>query len=228
MAKKYYAVKVGQTTGIFDNWAECERSVKGYPGALYKGFENKYDAYVYMGWEGKQLSFFNETDLNLGDEDNYSPSPLSNEEAPQEVPFSNSVKAIAYVDGSYNVETKEYGYGAVIFYNGEQLNLSGKGNTESLANMRNVAGEIWGSITAMKYALDNKIPHLTIVYDYLGIEKWCTGDWKTNKEATIMYKKYYDDIKKHVDIKFEKVKGHSGDKYNDLADRLAKDAVGVR
>ncbi len=27
---------------------------------------------------------------------------------------------------------------------------------------------------------------------------------------------------------FVKVKGHSGDKYNDLADRLAKDALGIQ
>ena len=35
------------------------------------------------------------------------------------------------------------------------------------------------------------------------------------------------DIKKYVDIKFVKVKGHSGDKYNDLADKLAKEALGI-
>mgnify|MGYP001651142832 CR=1 FL=1 len=27
---------------------------------------------------------------------------------------------------------------------------------------------------------------------------------------------------------FNKVKGHSGDKYNDVADRLAKDALGIK
>lgn len=37
----------------------------------------------------------------------------------------------------------------------------------------------------------------------------------------------YDTYKKDVRIKFTKVKGHSGDKYNDIADMLAKQAAGV-
>ena len=32
-AKKYYAVKTGKTTGIFQNWDEAKKSVDGYPGA---------------------------------------------------------------------------------------------------------------------------------------------------------------------------------------------------
>ena len=48
MSKKYYAVKVGMTTGIFETWEECKSSVEGYPGALYKSFKNLSDAYAYM------------------------------------------------------------------------------------------------------------------------------------------------------------------------------------
>ena len=32
-AKKYYAVKTGKTTGIFQSWDEAKDSVDGYPGA---------------------------------------------------------------------------------------------------------------------------------------------------------------------------------------------------
>ena len=42
------------------------------------------------------------------------------------------------------------------------------------------------------------------------------------------YKQFYDEIKKSVKVSFNKVKGHSGDKYNDVADRLAKDALGIK
>ena len=38
MAKKYYAVKNGRKTGIFGSWAETEKQVKGFSGAIYKGF----------------------------------------------------------------------------------------------------------------------------------------------------------------------------------------------
>lgn len=222
MANKYYAVKVGKTTGIFETWEECQNSVSGYPSALYKSFKSITDAYAYMGWSGKQMSIF---DMDNAPSDSTS---ILNETAPDaDIPFSNSVKAVAYVDGSYNAATKEFGYGVVMFYNGEEFHLSDAFADEEMAAMRNVAGEICGSMAAMKYAVDNSISYLTIYYDYMGISKWCTGEWKTNKKGTTLYKNYYDKVKKKVNISFEKVKGHSGDKYNDLADTLAKKACGV-
>ena len=230
MAKKYYAVKVGLTTGIFETWEECEASVKGYPGALYKSFKSKSEAYEYMGWDGQQLSFFDTDNINSSAIANVSNSstPILNEPAPdRDKPFSNAVKAVAYVDGSYNIATKEFGYGVVMFHKGEEIHLSDSFNDPEMALMRNVAGEIYGSMAAMEYAIKNNVSMLTIFYDYMGISKWCTGEWKTNKAGTIAYKKYFDKAKKKVDINFEKVKGHSGDKYNDLADSLAKEACGV-
>ena len=65
-----------------------------------------------------------------------------------------------------------------------------------------------------------------ICFDYEGIEKWCTGAWKANKTGTIAYREFYQKACTQVNIRFVKVKGHSGDKYNDLADKLAKEAVG--
>ena len=53
MAKKYYAVKVGEKTGIYETWEECKANVDGYPGALYKSFKNISDAYAYLGQIGR-------------------------------------------------------------------------------------------------------------------------------------------------------------------------------
>lgn len=69
----------------------------------------------------------------------------------------------------------------------------------------------------MQFCIDNHIEEIDIYYDYEGVEKWCTGVWKTNKSGTISYKQFYDEIKKSVKVSFNKVKGHSGDKYNDVA-----------
>ena len=79
----------------------------------------------------------------------------------------------------------------------------------------------------MQYCIDNSIDKLDIYYDYEGIEKWCTGAWRTNKEGTSQYKAYYDSVKSQIDIRFIKVKGHSGDVNNDRADLLAKSALGI-
>ncbi|MCD8180188.1 MAG: ribonuclease H family protein [Firmicutes bacterium] len=135
--------------------------------------------------------------------------------------------ATAYVDGSYNIKTKVFGCGVVIFLKEKEIIFSKAFSDPDLAQMRNVAGEIEGAKAAMQYCADNNIEEIRIYYDYEGVEKWCTGAWKTNKPGTIAYKKFYDDISKKVRVDFVKVKGHSGDKYNDMADRLAKDAVGV-
>ena len=47
--KKYYAVWEGHETGVFDNWKDCERAIKGYPAAKYKSFENEAQAHTALG-----------------------------------------------------------------------------------------------------------------------------------------------------------------------------------
>ncbi|RSL32519.1 ribonuclease H [Salibacterium salarium] len=42
--KKYYVVWKGRQTGIYDNWADCEKQVKGYAGASFKSFKTKEEA----------------------------------------------------------------------------------------------------------------------------------------------------------------------------------------
>ncbi len=135
--------------------------------------------------------------------------------------------ACAYVDGSFSLENLEFSFGAVIFINGEALEFSEKFSDPELILMRNVAGEIKGAEFVMRYCVENNIESITIYYDYMGIEKWCTGEWKANRPGTIFYRDYYNSIKDRLKVKFVKVKGHSGDEYNDLADKLAKKALGI-
>lgn len=198
---KYYAVRSGYHIGIFNTWEECRKEVSGYSGAEYKSFTKLSDAQEYLG-VNQQLSLFDE-------------------------PVTEKNTAVAYVDGSYNIETKEFACGVIIFHDGKETTYSRAFSDPELATMRNVAGEIEGAKLAMQYCVDNNIEEIDIYFDYEGIEKWCSGAWKTNKNGTIAYKKFYDEISKSVKVNFIKVKGHSGDKYNDMADRLAKDAIGI-
>ena len=200
---KYYAVRSGRKTGIFTSWDECRRNVAGYSGARYKSFTSMEEALDFMNGADNKRAFT---------------------ASPDNVPAG---EAVAYVDGSYNIRTKVFSFGAVIFHDGELHTESGSFEDPSLASMRNVAGEIQGSMRAISYCIERGIKVLTIYYDYEGIEKWCSGEWKTNKEGTAAYKKFYDDAREKLDIFFVKVRGHSGDKYNDMADELAKKAAGV-
>lgn len=230
---KYYAVKVGKKTGIFDNWDECKKSVSGFPGALYKSFKDITEAYDYMGWGGLQMSLFdfNENSVNKDGSIDCSKTSQSinsvTEDKDTVKPYSSKRHAVAYVDGSYNSDTHIFSYGVVMFYDKHEFHLSDSMDDEELASMRNVAGEIHGSMTAMAFAVEKGCEELTIYHDYEGIAKWPLGLWKANKEGTIAYKKYYNSIRKQLTVRFVKVKGHSGDKYNDLADRLAKKAAGI-
>lgn len=142
---------------------------------------------------------------------------------------SDDLTLLAYVDGSYNIKTKEYGYGCVLI-EGQQViqQLLGKGNIPEYSSMRNVSGEILGCMNAIQYAIDHHYPSICIYYDYEGIEKWAIGLWKANKEQTQNYVKTINDMKKKIDIYFQKVLAHSGDYYNEVADGLAKKAVGIK
>ncbi len=193
--KKYYAVRKGKKTGIFNSWEECKEQIMGFSNAEFKGFMSLSDA---------------ENFLNSTSKSNISSSD-----------------AIAYVDGSYSAELKMFSYGAIIFYNNEIKEFSKAFSDPELIDMRNVAGEIKGSEFVMQYCIDNNIKSVDIYYDYAGIEKWCSGEWKANKTGTIAYKNFYASILDKLSINFIKVKGHSGDEYNDLADTLAKSALNI-
>lgn len=203
MQQKYYAVRIGRTPGIYLNWEDCKKQVENFKGAKFKSFLNTKDA----------VDFLNNK-VNTGIEIDEAGRPITDEKT-----------AVAYVDGSYNIETKQFSYGVVMFHNGGEKHFSMCVDDKALAEMRNVAGEIKGAEAAMQYAYENRVEKLVIYHDYEGIASWCLGHWKTNKPGTIAYKEFYDKIVNKVKISFVKVKGHSNDTYNDLADKLAKQAI---
>lgn len=214
--KKFYAVKQGRKTGIFLTWDDCKKQVMGYPGAIYKSFGTREEAEAYLGVTGAQTD---QKDREAGITRSVSSGNNKSENT------ENAVEI--YVDGSYHAATKEFSYGMVVLVDGKEEKFSQKMTDPELAQMRNVAGEIKGSEAAMQYALDHKIPSIIIYHDYQGIASWCNGDWKANKPGTIAYRDFYREASRKIKIQFRKVKGHSNDKYNDMVDQLAKEALGI-
>lgn len=133
----------------------------------------------------------------------------------------------AFVDGSFNSETGVYGYGGFLDVNGRRYPLRGRGDRADMASMRNVAGEISGSMAAVKKAEELGLSHITMLYDYKGIEEWAEGRWKTNKICTAEYKQFMQDPSRTVLVSFQKVEGHTGVRGNEMADVMAKSAVGI-
>lgn len=200
--KKVYAVRKGHKTGIYKTWGECQAQTAGYSGAEFKSFKTMAEATVYMNGGIEKVD---------------------------EVSDESVVRA--YVDGSYDHSIRMYAGGAVLLYNGEEYYISESNNIEEMASMRNVAGELLGAVRAMEWYEDH-LPEthakkLVIYHDYEGIAKWATGAWKAKKEGTQAYVEVYASFKAKFPIEFVKVAAHSGDKYNEMADQLAKKALGL-
>lgn len=200
--KKFYAVKNGRKNGIYESWDDCKNQVHNFPNAIYKSFKSKIEAEDYL--------------RNTQDKKRNQESPAS----------KKIFDAIAYVDGSFNIKTGVYGYGVVIFIDEKKYKFSGSDSNKDFAKHRNVAGEIFGAIKAVEVAIDSKCKSIEINYDYTGIENWATKNWKANTDLTSLYSEFMGS-KKEIKIYFNKVKAHSGNEFNDEADKLAKRAAGL-
>lgn len=128
-----------------------------------------------------------------------------------------------YVDGSY--KDGRYSWSFVVYNNDTLIHKdAGVGTNTQAAAMNNVAGELAASMRAAKWAAANK-KRIIIHHDYQGISSWVDGSWKAKNEMTKAYKAFmakYRDI-----VSFNKVAGHTGIEGNELADQLAKEALGI-
>lgn len=199
--QKFYAVKKGKEIGIFKTWEECQKSINGFSGAEYKKFESEDEATAYI----KDIDIVMDNDI---------------------LPRLNEGKVVAFIDGSYDDGKNAYGSGACIFAPGNvNIELCSSGKNEKYLDLRNIAGEIISALNAIDWAWKNGYDNICIFYDYEGIGKWASGEWKTNTTLSSYYKRYIDDKSGIISIEFIKVNGHSNNKYNDRADKLAKSAI---
>ena len=223
--KKYYAVKVGKTPGIYSTWGECEEQVKGFPGAIYQGFATLNEAEKFILNDEVEKTTTNNEDLvedtiSIGDFNlmiNDSIATLKDDEV------------IAFVDGSYDVTEEKSAFGAILICSGGKKDTLYKAFTKNLGKdfiaLRNVAAELEGVKEAINWSITYKKRRLTIFYDYVGIEKWATGEWRAKKDITKKYVSFIQEKRQSIDIKFIKVLAHSGIELNEEADKLAKNAL---
>ncbi len=210
MKQKFYAVRSGRTTGIFLTWDECKASIHGFAGAEYKSFPTKKEAEDFLSSEREKVL---DTDKSIND-------PMF---------FAKHDTLVAFVDGSFDAKTKKYAFGCVIIEpDGNVTEKNGEGSEPEAVSARNVAGELLATMTATAFALKNGYKKLCIYHDYTGIARWYNGDWKAESFAAKEYLEFMNKTKPLLQTEFIKVEAHTGVFFNERADILAKQALGIR
>lgn len=218
--KKFYAVRKGKKNGIFSSWEECEPLVKGFEGAEYKSFSSEAEAKAFLSDDPapssapvkkKGLEYYLEESLNGFD---FSSLPEDT--------------VCAYVDGSFDGKTGRYAYGVVLLTQKDGLQtLADVGSNPEAAAARNVAGELSGTMQAAVFAVKNGYTKLMIHHDYTGIAAWYQGKWKAESYCAKNYVSFMKKLPASLTVTFEKVKSHTGVPLNEVADLLAKGALGL-
>lgn len=223
MAKKnYYAVAVGRASGIYSTWEQCREQTAGYSGAQYKSFSTLAEAEQYL-----QGSVVNSCDAHLNVV--AVPSSELNAQIEHRIAVLAEDEVVAFVDGSYDVTKEKSAFGVIIFSQGGGKDTLYKAFTkqigEEFISLRNVAAELEGVKEAISWAVKYNKRKIAIYYDYEGIEKWATGQWGAKKEITKEYVGFIQGKKSILGIEFVKVLAHSGVKFNEEVDAVAKNAL---
>ncbi len=138
-------------------------------------------------------------------------------------------KIIIYTDGACSGNPGKGGYAAVIKYNDHTKTVSGYHKLTTNNRM-----EMTAALAALAELAEVCRVELFTDSSYLigGITKWVkkwqqTG-WKNAAKQPVknrdLWEKLIDQDLKHK-IEWKKVKGHSGDKYNEICDNLAKEQI---
>lgn len=220
----YYAVRKGLKPGIYKTWKECEAQVKGVKGAEFKGFVKEEDAIAYLNGDSATPDSSNK---KVDREDSLK---LELEKTKELSSKENAL--VVYVDGSYSMKIPNcpYTYGFALIKNNEVIHKgNGYGQHEEAKKMNNVAGELAGTMKASLYIANNykDIKNIYVFHDYQGIGDWFYGKWKTKNSLTKQYVEFMKKLEVNYGIKidFVKVAGHAGNPFNELVDKLAKEAL---
>lgn len=226
--KNFYAVKKGRHPGIYRTWDECKKNVDGFPGAVFKGFATKEEARQFLG----KRSVADAQKQKISHPVSHAHIREAGGKTEKTEFYNSSISpedgicADAYVDGSFDVSKPGFfSCGVVLLCNGKEDLYAARFFDPKKALMRNVAGEIEGAKAAIRLCMEIGFQKVRIFYDYMGIEAWCTGAWQAKNPYTQEYRDFFLESSQKIEVEFRKVKAHSGNRSNDKADRLAKNAL---
>ena len=134
-----------------------------------------------------------------------------------------------YTDGACSGNPGRGGWGALIQENDNEKKLSG-----SELNTTNNRMELTAVIRALEHYDEAKEIEVFTDSKYVmqgiteWIKNWKTNHWKTSQKKDVKNKDLWvllDTVSAKHDIKWSWVKGHAGDYGNEIADKLATQAI---
>lgn len=130
------------------------------------------------------------------------------------------------VDGAW-LEGGRVGYGLVIRQEGVEVYREGglvPGDPD-LVSHRQIGGEIWAVVQAVRWCLRHHVKACTIYHDYEGLSAWAEGRWRAKTPLTQRYVAFIKKAQPRLAIRWVKVPAHHGLHWNEIADQLAKGEV---
>ena len=139
-------------------------------------------------------------------------------------------KVEIYTDGACSNNPGQGGWGVVLIYKNIEKKMSGY-EKETTNNAMEMTAAIKG-LEALNESCDvilySDSAYLINAFNLGWIHKWKRLGWKRTPKDELKNKELWmrlDELSSYHNVKFVKVKGHSDNKYNNLCDRMAVDAV---
>lgn len=124
-----------------------------------------------------------------------------------------------FTDGAYSTTRKVMGYAYVVLADNKKIHSSFNGEPGGTNNR----AEILSVIEALSYIKEglykDLIKEVIIYSDSMYVIGTMTQNWKRNTNNDLW--NTLDNLKEGILIHWKHVKGHEGDKYNELCDALA-------
>ena len=139
-------------------------------------------------------------------------------------------KVVIYTDGACSGNPGPGGWGTILMYKGNKKEISG-GKANTTNNVMEITAVIEG-LKLLKYPCEVEIysdsAYVVNTFKQGWIYNWIKNNWKTSGKEPVknqeLWQELYDLTKIHK-VKFNKVKGHSDNEFNNRCDELARNAI---
>ncbi len=210
--KRFYAIRKGRQPGVYSTWPEAEQQVKGYGGAIFKGFASEEEAEKWL--TGHETAISSKKSVKIQQKRPVIQQPKEGE-------------IFIYTDGGAINNPGPGGYGVVILAGNEKQELSG-GFRYTTNNRMELTAAIVGLENVLptdkKIVLFSDSSYLVNGVMKRWVNSWQRNGWIKSDKSPVLNVDLWEKILhlcKDMDIVFKWVKGHAGNPCNERCDTLA-------